>query len=356
MEIDFSKREILKYVGDLTQIFGVKEYTLTGGKSQGVRAVDVKNGTGLEFTVLPDRCMDIAWLSYKGINFSYISKTGIVSPQYYNEAGFNFLRSFYAGFLTTCGLRNVGTPCVENGESFGLHGRISNTPAENVYSGIEWCDDKPVVRIRGRMREARVFGENMILEREIVCRCGENKFTIEDRVENYGFVEEPLMILYHFNLGYPLLQESAVLFAPTWEVRPRDEEAQKGIENYTRFQKPTPGYNEQVFYHDLRCDDNGNTCVALINDKLELGVAIRFNKNELFNFTQWKMMGEGEYVLGLEPCNCYVCGREESKKKGTIEYLKPGEIRKFKIEVEILDGMGSIDKLKNEILNLSSKI
>lgn len=83
-ENQLSKRKILKYVGDSSQIFGTKDYTLNGGKSHGVRAIDVKNGSGLEFTVLPDRCMDIGWLSYKGKNLSYISKTGIVSPQYYN--------------------------------------------------------------------------------------------------------------------------------------------------------------------------------------------------------------------------------------------------------------------------------
>jgi len=64
---DFDKREILKYVGDLSQMLGTRDYTLNGGKAQGVRAIDVRNGAGLEFTVLPDRCLDIAWLSYKGM-------------------------------------------------------------------------------------------------------------------------------------------------------------------------------------------------------------------------------------------------------------------------------------------------
>jgi len=351
-KIDFSKREILKYVGDFTQLFGVKEYTLNGGRSQGVRAVDIKNGSGLEFTVLPDRCLDIAWLSYKGNNISYISKTGIVSPQYYNESGINFFRSFHAGFLTTCGLMNVGSPCSDNGEIFGLHGRISNTPGENVYSDIEWVDEKPVIRVKGRMREARVFGENMILERQITCKCGENKLIIEDKTENLGFRKEPLMILYHFNLGYPLLDEDAILLAPTKELKPRDDDAQKGAENYTVFQKPTPEYKEQVFYHDLKADVNGNTYVALINEKLELGISIGFNKNELFNLTQWKMMGEGEYVLGIEPCNCYVSGREEAMAKGLVEYMEPGEIRRFRIEAEILDGPEQISKVKEEISKL----
>lgn len=61
----------------------------------------------------------------------------------------------------------MGSPCQDNGEHFGLHGRISNTPAEEVYSGTRWIDGKPVLMISGRMREANFFGENVILDREI---------------------------------------------------------------------------------------------------------------------------------------------------------------------------------------------
>ncbi|WP_410512851.1 aldose 1-epimerase family protein [Paenibacillus sp. BR2-3] len=351
-KIDFSKREILKYTGDFSQVFGTKDYTLSGGKSQGVRAIDVKNGSGLEFTVLPDRGMDIAWLSYKGTNISYISKTGIVSSEYYNEAGTNFLRNFYAGFLTTCGLMNVGSSCIDNGEQFGLHGRISNTPGEEVSSGTEWIDGKPVFKVRGRMREARVFGENVILQREITCLGGENKITIRDTLENNGFRREPFMLLYHFNLGYPMLDEHSYLEVPTVKVEPRDEEAEKELQSYNVFQKPTPNYLEQVFYHDLKAAENGNTCAALINEELGLGVAIRFNKNQLFNLTEWKQMGEGEYVLGIEPCNCFVGGREDARNKRVIEYLEPGEVRVFEIEAEILDGAAEIDRIKHEISTL----
>src|SRR5665647_3237041 len=159
----FKKRQLLKYVGDFSQLFGIKEYYLAGGKANGVKAFDIRNGSGLEFTVLADRCLDIAGLSFKGINCSYISKTGIVAPQYYDENGIGFLRSFHAGFLTTCGLRNVGNPCKENGESFSLHGRISNTPGEEVCASTEWIDDVPVLTISGKMREARLFGENLVI-------------------------------------------------------------------------------------------------------------------------------------------------------------------------------------------------
>lgn len=344
-----SKREMLKYVGDTSQLFGVKDYRLNGGKADGVRAVDIKNGSGLEFTVLPDRGLDIAYLSYKSVNFSYISKTGIVAPEYFMEPGLGFLRSFYAGFLTTCGLTYVGAPCNDNGEELGIHGRISNTPGEEVYAGAEWIEGTPVMKVKGKMREARLFGEYVVLEREIICRYGENKIYINDIVENNGFREEPLMILYHFNLGYPLLSSKSYLLTPSVKVSPRDPEAAKGTGEYDKFQEPTPGYNEQVFYHELKADSEGRTFAALVNPELELGAVIWFNKNQLSRLTQWKQTGEGEYVLGIEPCNCHVEGRAKARKDGSLEFIKPGEIRKFNLEIEIIEGMDMIKQLESII-------
>lgn len=345
--MNFSKREILRYVGDTSQLFGVKDYCLNSGKAAGVRAVDVKTGSGLEFTVLPDRGLDIAWLTYKGTNLGYISKTGIAAPQFYDESGNNFLRNFYAGFLTTCGLRNVGPSCADEVENFGLHGRMSNIPGESVYSAVEWIDGQPVIKVKGVMREAKVFGENLTLTREITCTAGAKKILIEDAVENLGFREEPLMLLYHFNLGYPLLDEDSLLAIPSKKVTPRDGEAKKGVDLYNVFQKPTQGYMEQVFYHDLYCDNNGNTCVALFNERLNMGAALKYNKSQLLNLAQWKQMGEGEYVLGLEPCNCLVNGwcRQEARQRGQLQYLKAGEVRNFSIEVEMLDGKPEFERV-----------
>jgi hypothetical protein len=349
---NFNKRQMLKYVGDFSQLFGIKEYSLTGGKAKGVKAFDVRTGSGLEFTVLADRCLDIAGLSFKGINCSYITKTGIAAPEYYNENGIGFLRSYFAGFLTTCGLRNVGSPCEENGESFPLHGRISNTPGEEVSATTQWIDDVPVLTISGKMQEARLFGENIVLERKIICKYGENKIILQNRVENLGFRREVLMLLFHFNMGYPLLDEDAILVTPTGKLTPRDEEAIKGENEYNQSQPPTPDYAEQVFYHELKSDQNGNTSVALINKKLELGVFIEFNKHQLFNFTQWKQMGEGDYVMGMEPCNCYVGGRVDPRNNGILEYLEPGEIRNFDLTIELLQGPEEIDSMVSKIENI----
>jgi galactose mutarotase-like enzyme len=194
------------------------------------------------------------------------------------------------------------------------------------------------MKISGKMREAAVFGENLVLSREIICRYGENRITIRNHVENLGFRDEALMLLFHFNIGYPLLDADSRLIIPSEEVIPRDEDAAKGAADYFRCQKPTSDYHEQVFYHQLKADENGNTGVAIVNETLDMTLFIRFNKNQFFNFTQWKQMGEGEYVMGLEPCNCYVAGRTDPRNEGRLDVLKPGESRDFDITVEILTG------------------
>jgi hypothetical protein len=273
----------------------------------------------------------------------------MVAPEFYEKEGDGFLRNFFGGFLTTCGLRNVGSPSEDEGEKFPTHGRISNIPAEEISVSTDWVDGIPEMKISGKIREARMFGENLVLTRKISCRYNENKIYIRNTVENLGFRNEGLMILFHFNLGYPLLNENAILVTPTEKLVPRDAEAKKGETDYNRFQPPTKNYAEQVFYHRLNTAENGETTVALVNHELGIAAALHFQKSQLGNFIQWKQMGEGEYVLGMEPANCLVAGRAEERKNGTLQYIGPGEKRDFDIIVEIVSGQTAIDALLSKI-------
>ena len=53
-----------EYIGNLSQLFHVENYRMEGGKKDGVRVTNVQNETGLNYTVVADRCMDIANLSF----------------------------------------------------------------------------------------------------------------------------------------------------------------------------------------------------------------------------------------------------------------------------------------------------
>lgn len=220
---------------------------------------------------------------------------------------------------------------------FSAHGRISNIPAEEVSATSYWENDNLNIEIKGKIREARFFGENLVMERTIRCNLFENKLYIENKIENNGFKSEKLMLLFHFNIGYPVLDEDTELILPVQQTKPRDRDAKKGINMFTSFHKPEADYKEQVFYHQLSGDDKNNTQVKILNRKLKTGLSIGFNLDQLPLFTQWKQMGMGEYVLGLEPCNCYVGGRTDPKNRKLLNYIEPGEIRNFNICIELTD-------------------
>jgi hypothetical protein len=48
---------------------------------------------------------------------------------------------------------------------------------------------------------------------------------------------------------------------------------------------------------------------------------------------EWKMMGQGEYVLGLEPANIPLNNRKELKEQNILPLLQPGESSTNTIEV-----------------------
>jgi len=210
MKID-NKNYILSRVGDMNQCAGTKIYELCNGRGKGVRCVDVRNGNGLSFTVSQDRGMDISFLEYRGIPACFVSKSGAMSSsERYEPTEIEWIRNFFAGMLTTCGLQNVGPPAeaehyVFGKQSYGLHGRISNIPAQTVCVDSEWIDNDYITTIKGKIRQSVFLGENLLLKRCIKTTLKRNALTIYDEVKNEGFAKQQLMILYHINIGYPVL-------------------------------------------------------------------------------------------------------------------------------------------------------
>lgn len=343
---EFSKDDLRQRIGDISQIAGIKPYVLEDGYAQGVKAIDIKTGSGFCFTVLPGRALDIAWMEHNGRPAGFIGKGGVTHASYYGAYGYEWLRSFYAGVLTTCGLINSGPPEKEGIWDLGQHGRISNTPAVEVSHSTRWEEDELIMTVKGSMRETSIFYENLTLTRTITAKGGENRLTIHDEVKNEGFESIDFMLLYHANIGFPIVDEGSLLLAPIINTRGRDEEADKGLESFKSFDKPTPGYKEQVFFHRLAEDENGLTFAGIINEQMELGFYIRYNQKELPHLTEWKMMGQQDYVVGIEPGNCLPIGRKASKEKGWLDKLEPGSSKSFTIEMGMLTTWEEIEWYK----------
>ena len=350
-----SKTFLGKRVGSISQVGGLRHYRLLGGLADGVEAVDVRTGSGLCYTVLPGRGMDIAWAEFKGCPVAYMSRTGVVSPSYYDPRGMEWLRGFFAGLLTTCGLSNVGWPCTDvdkviGERPYGLHDRISCTPAENLSLFEDWADDdRYLMRLRGVMREATVHGENLTLTREISSVLGESSVRIEDEVRNIGYDETPLMILYHINLGYPLLAPDSVLLTMADRVVPGTPEAAEEKGDFDRFIEPCHGYAERLYHHEFGPEQSGTARVGLVNDRLGCGLTVTFSTEELPQLTEWKVMKETEYVLGIEPANTRAIGRKQARTEGTLAVLKPGESRRFRLRLDILDGTEAIASFRRAV-------
>lgn len=350
---EYTKEELLKKTGDISQLGGVKQYEFTDGLAKGLRAVDIKSPSGIEMTVILDRAMDISSFSYKNIPIAWRSATKEASAIYYESKGLEWLRTFFGGLLTTCGLTYFGSPTTDNGEELGLHGRISNLPASNVLSDYKWENDDCVMWVEGKVREVKVLFEKLELQRKITTFMSQPKVVIEDTVENIGFKKSPLMILYHMNFGFPLLDSTTELIVPkSTKTTPFSEEAKKNVESFSKFYEPVNDFEEHVFYHEIKEDKDGNCNVALINKEFNngngLGVAIKFNKNNLPYLVQWKYAGSGEYVCGIEPANSLLGGRNVEIKNKNVRFINPGEKINFKIEVNVLSSIKEIEDFKRK--------
>ena len=335
---EMTRQEILRSVGHISQLAEARATQMLTGRGGGSKAVAVKTGGALEFTVLPDKCMDIFDVRYKGVNLGFVAKAGVTAPQYFAPLG-EFHHYFQGGLLDTCGLRNAGAGGEDMGEQHTLHGRIGNIAADNFAVEAAWHGDDYRIALSGEMREARLFGENLVLRRRIETSLGEKRIRVLDEVHNEACFSEDLMLLYHINFGFPFLGPDLQLLLPRGAAsRPRDEVAAKGTAQCRGFHGPQDGYAEQCFYHDMPADEEGNTCVLLRNHALDLAVALRYNVRRLPVTTEWKCMASGDYALGIEPANCHVEGKSKERAWGSLQSIEAFGCRQFGFELEILEG------------------
>lgn len=328
-------RELAAYTGRSEQLFGVRLAELADGRERGLRVADVTNAGGWQFTVLLDRGLDLGAASFRGTPLAFLASGEFAHPAFFSDRGIDWLRNWGGGLVTGCGLRNVGSPCEADGEAFPLHGRLSNLPARDVRTGTVTEKGETLLFVEGTVSESRMFGENLVLRRRISTPVGSDTVTIEDTVTNAGFQPEPVFILYHTNWGFPMVHETSVLEAAAHEATSRDATAKAGAKTWMKMQPPTAGYSEQVFYHDLPAGRDGFATIALRSPLAGLRAEVGFRKRELPYLIQWKMMGQGAYVTGLEPANCRVGGRAAELAGKPNCVLKPGEARAFAIRLRV---------------------
>lgn len=342
------KEELLKYCGNLQQMVYARPVIYKEGRAEHLNAIEAKCGD-LLFHAAADKALDITDFSYKGMNMTFLSKPGLQGRNQYDTNGEEALRSIMGGLFFTCGLENICAPCMVDGKEYPMHGRMRSTPAEHVNTDVIFEDNRCKLYISGEMREAELFGENMVLRRSIESVLGENSITIIDEVENQAFRPEPLMLMYHCNLGYPFLNENCRLYIPSNKVLGREQLSIDKVERWSFMEVPADNEPEYVFLHEVASDEKLDTIVMVADHKNEVAIIIEYNQKNLPYFMEWKSMASGDYVLGLEPSNSSVYGKLHHIEQQNVHYLNPFEKETNILKFSVIEGKEKIEKVINKI-------
>ncbi|WP_261131568.1 aldose 1-epimerase family protein [Bacillus sp. Marseille-Q3570] len=347
----WTRQEIEARVGRIEQIGGLKGIELLDGREKGVEQIQVRTGSGLTAYVTPTKGFDISLAEYGGVPLSWQSPNGDCHPFFFNPVGKGWLRSASGGLLMTCGLSQVGTPSravSDENTKLGLHGRAHHTPAKLISAEGYWENDEYRMILKGDVEETGMFVPNLRLKREIHFKLGENRFSLKDEVENIGFQSAPHMILYHFNFGFPLMDEDTMVHFPSKKVESIDKDVSQT--DYDNWQNPEANIQEKVYYHrDIKSMEGRHNWSQVtifnphfptpFNHSTPLSVTLKWCTDTLPNLIEWKMPGEKMHVLGIEPSNCLVEGQEAEQENETLVYLEPGEKRTYQLEFEVNENL-----------------
>ena len=327
--------ELLKQLGNIDQIAGIRESRLLRGRGEGIQIAEFYNAAGLRFSVVPDRCMDLYDLSYKGVNLSYHCKNGLTSPQAFNSADGEFADQWPGGQMVTCGLSNVGGHSSAGGIN-PTHGRIAHLPASNFGTETYWDGENYILRASGEVHETKMFSRHLSIRRTIETGLYSKFLKIHDVITNFEAEDEPYLLLYHCNFGYPLLQADSRVEVSKADITPLNDMSS----DYSHMSAPIDGQDEELY---LRTAFTGErACAVIYNERLELGAYVAFDTANLPNMLQWKRMKSHDYVVGLEPCNTCGLNRDAAIREGKAAVLPAYSSIENDLELGVLDGLTEI--------------
>ena len=274
--------------------------------------------------------------------------------------GLGFFRNWGGGLLTTCGIDHTLFMAEDTAaqyhyppkqmERFPLHGRLSNHPARLTGYGERWEGDECVLWAEGETLQAAVMGEHLLLRRRIEARVGESCLRIHDVVENVGHDTTPHMLLYHVNAGFPVVDEGSEVLVPARAVEPRGNHP---VDGYRTLAGPTPVFVEEVFEHDERRRAGRHACRSRSSTaRLGLGAYEVYRQDQLPHHFMWRMLGEGTYVVGIEPCTNRTAGRLDARERGELIELAAGERREYDLELGALVGADEIEAFAARVARL----
>ena len=188
--------DLRDHVGDLSQIASVRHLRFDSGRAAGERLVEVRNAAGLCVNLLPDRCLDLGQVWLNGVPFAWMGQPDLPSA----KTGAT-LDTALGGLMATCGFDHVRQPEVHDGFDYPLHGSMCLRPVDTL--DVAPATDSEPFRLSAQMIRTGSNGARYTFNRRVEIDNSTPRITIDDTV--FADRGQPIMALYHFNLGYPLL-------------------------------------------------------------------------------------------------------------------------------------------------------
>lgn len=320
-----SARELLEagLVAQPDAVAEVREEVRDPRSGPGSRALRVTTLGGVSVEVLPDRGLDLGSLWFNGVPVSWRSALGprgsAVDP-----AGEGWIGRFGGGLLVTSGVDHIGPP--EQGH--GLHGTHHLTPASDV--AVHRLDDGSV-EVSGVVDSSVVFGRHVVVERRITVAVDRPRVEVRDTIRNTGPVPAGVPILYHSNLGAPLVLPGTRVEVPGSVRTPRTPEAERL--GWQTFPEPTDEVIEGVWEHTGLAPGTVRATVSAPSSRISLTMS--WDAAELPRCMQWVHPTRGGWVLGVEPASAPLFGPDRSGEHLGAPVLEPGQERASGVVYEV---------------------
>ena len=272
-------------ISNFDQVSSLRRYTLSEGRGAGLDVIDCDNGK-LRFLLNVTKGLDVMQLYHKGENVSFLSKNAFSARET------DFLSRFEGGMLYTCGLDSVG-----GRDGFELHGTYHNMTAEVTRAE---CNEDGIT-VEAIIRNTSLFGRNLVMYRRLTSAIGSDTLSLEDRLVNRGFGDAEYCLLYHVNVGYPMLNEGAKVEAKVLENTTRTPWSEQHKATFLDMESPVPLKEETCYFLKL-----AEPKVSLANPKNGKRFTLSYSGDTLPAFIEWKSMASADYALGLEPATTYL--------------------------------------------------
>lgn len=329
----------------------------TSGKAAGVEICVLDSGKA-RVVVLPGRGMSIWQIQAGNTAYGWHSPVdGPVNPQLvplHDPDGLGWLEGFDE-LLVRCGLDSNGAPekNTDGTLRYPLHGRIANLPARNL--SIEVDSQNGHVTLVGDVLETKLFFKRLRLRTRITVTAQSAEVQVADQVTNHLSTPADVQMLYHINVGAPILSAGGDVVAPIKRLAPKDDLSASEIDQWDQTAGPVSGFAERVYFCQLHHDSKGQTAAMLRSGDRNLGLGVSFDHQTLPYFIFWKNTAASEdgYVAGLEPATNFPNSHSAESAAGRVVTLPSGGLVTFRVTLTPLVTADEVSRFAARITELS---